>query len=314
MNTQTKLKALEIIDLSYSYKSDWSTKRCHAVKKISIDVFRGESFGFLGHNGAGKTTTIKCLLSLIRPTGGKLRIFDKDSSDTEARRSVGYLPEQPYFYDHLTVQEIMEMYAQLAGVARAELKSAVSSALDKVKVAARAKSPMRTLSKGLTQRVAMAQAIVNRPQLLILDEPFSGLDPIGRREFKDLLVELKRGGTTIFMSSHILSDVEFLCDRASIMAQGEIKSVFDLKELPTLTGGCYELVVLNAAGLSEKLKTLHAQIETKEHSLHCVFSEQASAERGLRLSLEAGAKVESYQFIQGNLEDLFVKLVKFEEA
>ena len=314
MSSASAPKAVEIQNLQYSYKSDWTAKRFHAVKGISVDVFEGESFGFLGHNGAGKTTTIKCLLGLIRPTSGQLKIFGRDSRDTLARAAVGYLPEQPYFYDHLTVTEIMHMYAQLAGVERGSIQAAVTTALDKVKVSARAKSPMRSLSKGLTQRVAMAQAIVARPRLLVLDEPFSGLDPIGRREFKDLLVDLKKDKTTIFMSSHILSDVEFLCDRASIMAHGEIKSVFEIQNLSNLIGGHYELIVTNPGDLVERLRPEAATVELTAHNVRCIFQDQAAAERALRIALERNAKVESYQFMRGNLEDLFIKLVQFEEA
>lgn len=314
MSSEEKPKALEIQNLHYAYRSDWTAQRFQAVKGISLDVYEGESFGFLGHNGAGKTTTIKCLLGLIRPTKGQLRIFGKDSRDTEARASVGYLPEQPYFYDHLTVREIMEMYACLAGVGRSHMSSAISTALEKVRVSARAKSPMRSLSKGLTQRVAMAQAIVARPRLLVLDEPFSGLDPIGRKEFKDLLVQLRQEKTTIFMSSHILSDVEFLCDRASIMGHGQIKGIFDLTNVAQLTGGHYELVLVGNPAIAEKMRQLGAAVEAAPRAVRCTFAEQVSAENALRSALEIGAKVESYQFMQGNLEDLFIQLVQFEEA
>ncbi|MBN8550039.1 MAG: ABC transporter ATP-binding protein [Deltaproteobacteria bacterium] len=314
MSNENRRKAVEILNLHYSYKSDWTAKRFHAVKGISLDVFEGESFGFLGHNGAGKTTTIKCLLGLIRPTAGQLKIFGTDSRETDSRAAVGYLPEQPYFYDHLTVREIMQMYAQLAGVPSSQRNAAISNALDKVKVSARAKSPMRALSKGLTQRVAMAQAIVALPRLLVLDEPFSGLDPIGRREFKDILVALKKEGTTIFMSSHILSDVEFLCDRASIMAHGEIKSVFELQNLSNLVGGHYELVVARAGDFIEKLRPLCTSLEESPRSIRCTFLEQSDAERALRMTLESSAKVESYEFVQGSLEELFLKLVQFEEG
>jgi ABC-2 type transport system ATP-binding protein len=309
-----KTKALEIKNLHYSYKSDWTSAKFQALKGLSLDVFEGESFGFLGHNGAGKTTTIKCLLGLILPRQGELKIFGKAVGDRNARTSVGYLPEQPYFYDHLTVQEIMEMYATLADCPPTEIKAAVARALERVKVSARNKSPMRALSKGLTQRVAMAQAIVADPKLLVLDEPFSGLDPIGRREFKDLLIELKKLGTTIFMSSHILSDVEFLCDRASIMAHGELKGVFDLANISQVTGEHYELTAHASAPVIEQLKSFAKEIEIGLRTVRCTFVDKKTAEQGLKLALEGGAQIESYQAVRGSLEDLFVKLVKFEEA
>lgn len=310
----TRAKALELSELQYSYKSEWLGPNFHALKGITVDVYEGESFGFLGHNGAGKTTSIKCILGLIRPSSGSIKIFGKDWRDTEARQSVGYLPEQPYFYDHLTVREIMEMYAHLTGVPSHLMNSHITEALDLVKVSQKAKSPMRALSKGLTQRVAMAQAIVGKPRLLVLDEPFSGLDPIGRKEFRDLLLHLKSSKTTIFMSSHILSDVEYLCERASIMAYGELKGVYTVKDIPRLSQGTYEIVVRECKGIETRLIELSDSFETREEALKLITTERVKAEKALSLVVSSAAKLESYQFVQGNLEELFVKLVKFDEA
>ncbi len=252
-------KVLEIKDLSYSYKSEWLGKPYNALKDINLDLHEGECFGFLGHNGAGKTTTIKCILSLTRIKSGSIKIFGKEHSLAASRENVGYLPEQPYFYDYLTVNETMELYATLAGVNNSDLKTAVREALDLVKISSRAKNRMRTLSKGLTQRVAMAQAIVAKPKLLILDEPFSGLDPIGRKEFRELISNLNRSGVAIFMSSHILSDVEDLCGRASIMASGELKGIYNLKD-GSLKGSLEDLfmrlVAFNEAGSESE----HSQV------------------------------------------------------
>ncbi|RMG43060.1 MAG: ABC transporter ATP-binding protein [Candidatus Dadabacteria bacterium] len=306
--------AIKIKDLHYKYKSDWLGKPFHALKGINLEVFEGESFGFLGHNGAGKTTTIKLLLGLTTITSGSIKIFGKDPKDPSARRSVGYLPEQPYFYDHLTVQEIMDMYATLAGIKKDFRQSAIKEALEMVKVSARAKSPMRSLSKGLTQRVAMAQAIVGSPKLLILDEPFSGLDPIGRREFADLMVELKKRGTTIFMSSHILSDVEFLCDRASIMAYGELKGVYQLRDIPQMSSGSYELIIREFDGDLRDIKSKAAECVIQEKLIRLTFTDRKTAEQVLTEALAMGIAIESFRFQQGTLEDLFVELVKFEEA
>lgn len=310
----TTTAALEIRDLRYEYKSDWTAKRFAAVKGISLEVFEGESFGFLGHNGAGKTTTIKCVLGLVRPSAGEIRMFGVDSRKDPARASIGYLPEQPYFYDHLTVQELMEMYATLAGVPRKNLKHAVAVALERVRVGARASSRMRSLSKGLTQRVAMAQAIVANPRLLVLDEPFSGLDPIGRKEFKDLLCDLKQAGTTIFMCSHILSDVEFLCDRASIMAHGELRGIFNLSEVSEMTGGRYELALERSAPKPPFEAVAATDVSEQGSEIRCTFAKREDAERNLKAAIEQGFRISGYQFVPGNLEDLFVELVKFEEA
>lgn len=235
--SQTKTpKILEIKNLSYVYRGDWLLSKVRALKDVSLDVLSGEAFGFLGQNGAGKTTAIKCILNLIRPSSGEIKIFGESSKNTAARRSIGYLPEQPYFYDHLSVEETVSFYARLSGVAPNDLAQAVAEVLDLVQIGSRRAHRMRSLSKGLTQRVALAQALVAKPNLLILDEPFSGLDPLGRRQFRELLLALKAQGCTLFMSSHILSDVEQICDRASVLVQGELKGVVSMKELAAGSG------------------------------------------------------------------------------
>lgn len=223
-------KVLEITALSYVYRGNWMVGRKKAVQNLNLEIFEGESFGFLGHNGAGKTTTIKCILNLIKPSTGSVKIFGKSATEVSAREKIGYVPEQPYFYDYLTVAEILQMYAQLSGLHSHDRDNAITQALAAVNMGDRVGASMRSLSKGLTQRIAIAQAIVAKPKLLILDEPFSGMDPIGRKEFRELFLNLKKQGTTIFICSHILSDVELLCDRVSIMSQGELKGVFDIRD------------------------------------------------------------------------------------
>ncbi len=304
--------AIEIENLSYRYRSDWLISTIIGLKSLTLTVFEGESFGFLGHNGAGKTTTIKCLLNLIKPVSGSVKIFGADSREVDARKSVGYLPEQPYFYDHLTVNEMMEMYAALAGVPRDLRASRIKEALDLVKVSARSKAPMRSLSKGLVQRAAMAQAIVHHPRLLVLDEPFSGLDPIGRREFSELLLHLKSKGTTIFMSSHILKDVEFLCERVSILRQGVLQGVFKLDELPVLLPGRYELVLDKSTAIEDLALQGKPDVNDQGKFLRLVFEDQAHAEEALARAIETGCRVESFQFVHGGLEELFVRLVNQE--
>lgn len=314
----TQNTVLSVENLSFAYRNNWTLQSKPAIKNITLNVTAGESFGFLGHNGGGKTTTIKCILGLLKPDSGKITLFEKLNSDLSARKLVGYLPEQPYFYDYLTVTEIMEMYASLAGVSKSELAARVKDALDAVKVSTKAKSPMRTLSKGLTQRVGLAQAIVAKPKLLILDEPFSGLDPIGRKEFRDLFIELRKSGTAIFMCSHVLSDVEFLCDRVSIMAHGEIKGIFDIRDKSSLGTGHYELALRGFEKYEPELKALASENlrndDARSSRLSLSFQDRAAAEKTLGKALALGIEVESYEFVRGSLEDLFVKLVKFEEA
>ncbi|MDZ4785638.1 MAG: ABC transporter ATP-binding protein [bacterium] len=309
---------LEINDLSYSYRGNWSFKRNDAVQSLSLSVKKAESFGFLGHNGAGKTTTIKCILGLIKPSHGEIKIFGKPNYDLSTRKFVGYLPEQPYFYDYLTVNEIMQMYATLSGIPSSEITASIKNALEMVKVSARSKSPMRSLSKGLTQRVGLAQAIVGKPKLLILDEPFSGLDPIGRKEFRDIFVNLRITGTAIFICTHVLSDVEFLCDRVSIMANGKLKGIFDIRDKSSLGTGYYELVVRDFESVQNNINIGSIKIFQEQDArgkyLKLHYLDRKVAEDALVTAIKSGSKVESFEFVHGNLEDLFINLVKFEEA
>ncbi|MCL4152148.1 UNVERIFIED_CONTAM: hypothetical protein GTU68_060448, partial [Idotea baltica] len=167
------------------------------LKNITLSVENGESFGFLGANGAGKTTSIKCILNLLKPQSGSIKIFGEDSRNSKARNLVGYVPEAPYFYDHIKVNELLKLYGTLAGIKSKDIKAKINIALERTKIAYKKNAKMTSLSKGQTQRVAIAQAIIAEPKLLILDEPFSGLDPVGRKEISDLLFSLKNDGTTI---------------------------------------------------------------------------------------------------------------------
>jgi ABC-2 type transport system ATP-binding protein len=286
--------ALDIRGLSYAYANQWTWSRVVTLKPFDLQIEAGECFGFLGHNGAGKTTTNKCILRLITPRSGSVHILGVDHREAQARSQVGYVPEQPYFYDNLSVQELLELYATLVGVPWRERGAAVRTALAAVHLCDREKSPMRSLSKGLTQRVAMAQAIVGSPKLLLLDEPFSGLDPLGRKEFRELLEGLKAQGVTIFLTSHILSDVEHLCDRVSIMAAGELKGVYSIRDMPSLVGGAYELVIRTASGALESSR----------------YVSREEADQALQAALTQGAAIEKFQFHHGNLEDLFVQVVQ----
>ncbi len=302
--------AISIHNLSYFYKSNWSWRKKAALKPFSLDVLAGESFGFLGHNGAGKTTTIKCILDLIRPAHGTISLFGISNRDPHSRTHVGYIPEQPYFYDNLTVVEILTMYARLCNLSGKRLSARVHECLELVGLKEKSNQVMRALSKGLTQRVALAQAIIASPKLLILDEPFSGLDPVGRKEFRDIFQTLKSGGTTLFISSHILSDVEYLCDRVSIMVGGSLQGVYVVKEIPQLTDARVELIIRGYKNHTDTF-TNHAQKFTEQGDRLLVeYSSRAHAEEMLKFALSNELAVDSYTFSQGSLEDLFIKLVK----
>jgi ABC-2 type transport system ATP-binding protein len=190
---------------------------------VSFSVRRGEIFGFVGPNGAGKTTTLKILMGLIRASGGRARVLGHDVHETEYRRHVGFLPEAPYFYDYLTGSEFLRFYARVCGVPRGQRRARVDQLLEWVGLAHAGGARLRTYSKGMLQRVGIAQALVHDPQVVFLDEPMSGLDPIGRKEIRDLIRRLQGEGKTVFMNTHILSDVEMLCDRVAIIVKGRIR-------------------------------------------------------------------------------------------
>lgn len=304
-------EAVQIRGLSYRYRSQWLGKPVAALHPFDLSIPEGTAFGFLGHNGAGKTTTIKCILNLIRPTAGTISIFGHDSRSLSARAHVGYLPEQPYFYDHLTVREILAMYGRLANVHSDELACRVQEGIETLKLQSKADAPMRALSKGLTQRVALAQALIARPKLLILDEPFSGLDPVGRAEFREHFLRCKREGATLFISSHVLSDVEFLCDQVSIMAAGKLRGVYRIADVPRLTGASYQLQL---SGSPEQLHKVSSEHLAEHGLLRLRFSDQQQAQAALRRALDAGVTVESFALEQGKLEDLFLSVIQSASA
>ena len=199
------------------------------LKDISLDIHEGEVFGFLGPNGAGKTTTIKIITGLIRPDSGKVDIFGEAVNSLAAKQRIGFLPESPYFYEHLTGHEFLKLHALLHNLK--DYKERVRSLLDRVGLTEAMGLQLRQYSRGMLQRIGIAQALVGSPDLLILDEPLTGLDPIGRKEIKDLILEEKAKGTTIFFSSHILPDAEAVCDRIGIIIEGKIMQVGDLATL-----------------------------------------------------------------------------------
>lgn len=210
-------------DLTYRYDRHLFKQTAYGVKNLNLEINSGEAFGFLGANGAGKTTSIKCLMGLQRPTKGGAFINGVNSKIPSSRKKVGFLPEYPYFYQHLTVKELLLFYGSLVGTNK------IDPIMERLGIVDRKDQKLKNLSKGLIQRVALAQALLGEPELLVLDEPFSGLDPIGRKQFRDIFFELNKKGVTLFMSSHILTDVESLCSRASILVKGELKTVVDLR-------------------------------------------------------------------------------------
>lgn len=297
------MNALDIENISYSYRTDWLLQKKEVLHNVTLSVSEGETFGFIGHNGAGKTTTIKCILNLIKPALGTIKIFGTDSKDKSSRKNVGFLPEQPYFYDNLTVKELLQSLAALSGVKNKA--NATTEALELVKLPIDyLKSPLRSLSKGLLQRVAMAGAIIHQPKLLILDEPFSGLDPIGRNDFATLLHGFKEKGTTIFLSSHILNDIENLTDRVAILKKGSLLGIYSSAEIKD--NGEYELCIAKENAPSELAQNGSIVGDVIKYT----YQDERLAKSALAQALALGAEIKSYQKHSGTLEELFIKLNK----
>ena len=306
---------LQLDHFSKCFRSNWTFRAIPAVTDVSLEVYRGESFGFLGHNGAGKTTTMKCVTGLLRNTSGRILLDGRELTTSSQRSLLGYLPELPYFYDHLSVQETLEFFACLYGLRGHDKATRVTHTLELVKLADRKKNRVHTLSKGLQQRLGLAQAIIHRPELLLLDEPFSGLDPIGRKDVREILLDLKQSGTTIFMSSHILSDVEELCDRVAIMARGTLRSVFSLREAPQLFGQMFELAYTDvrddsssAAMISSLAQSLGEKPTAHGPVSVAYFDDYAKAERALHELTLHGARVLEFRSVGLSLEDIFISI------
>ena len=222
---------IEVRQLSKTFKVGWRRREVQAVQALSFQVRRGEIFALVGPNGAGKTTTLKMLTGLISPTSGDASIFGRPVEDVHSRRRIGYLPEGPYFYEHLTAQELLSYYGALHGLTRAQVKARVGALIERVGLGHAAGRPIRKFSKGMRQRVGLAQALIHDPELVILDEPQSGLDPVGRKEVRDLIFDLKRQGKTVILSSHILPDVEAVSDRVAVLHQGRLRELGTMMEL-----------------------------------------------------------------------------------
>jgi ABC-2 type transport system ATP-binding protein len=304
--------AVEINNLTKDYEVGFLRKRkVRALDGLSLSVERGEIFGFLGANGAGKTTTLKLLMRLMYPTAGGARILGRDVGDISMHARIGYLPEHPYFYDYLTARELLEYCAELFGYARQERRRRASELLARVRLEEKSwDKQLRKFSKGMLQRVGLAQALVNDPSVVFLDEPMSGLDPIGRREVRDLIASLRAGGTTVFLCSHILADIEVLCDRAAILRRGQLAHIGRLDELRASGGGrALEIVVSGAdpARLSAALEAVEgARVEATPGGARIEVPSEERVDEALRAARTAGASLVSIQPVGNALEELMV--------
>lgn len=301
---------IEISELTKDYQVGFVRKRTiRALDALSLEVYRGEIFGFLGPNGAGKTTTLKLLMRLIYPTAGTAKVLGRPIDDVAMRARIGYLPENPYFYDYLSGRELLRYTGALFGLSKQAAQTRADELLSHVGLEAeRADRQLRKYSKGMLQRIGIAQALVNDPEVIFFDEPMSGLDPIGRREVRDLILELRRQRKTIFFSSHILSDVEALCDRAAILNRGRLLRVGTVEELTSTGDSAMEVI---ATGISrESIKGLLGEVQSVEASetpggLHLLVKNANEIEQAIALVLRAGGHLISVNPRRASLEDLF---------
>jgi ABC-2 type transport system ATP-binding protein len=304
--------AVRIEDLTKDYAVGfWRRRNYRALDRLSLSIEAGEVFGFLGPNGAGKTTTLKLLMQLIFPTSGHAEILGRPVGDVAARRRIGFLPENPSFYDYLTAEELLTYFAQLLDVPAADRRRRVSSLLDRVGVGRERRFQLRKFSKGMIQRVGIAQALLNEPEVIFLDEPMSGLDPLGRRDVRALILELRDQGRTVFFSSHILADAEALCSRVAIVAGGRLAATGRLGELAEFKVRGWELVVagLGAEALERfrPLTTRAVEIGAGRYMLELPLTQ--TPERIIPEIASTGATVVSMNPLRETLEDFFVERV-----
>ena len=303
---------VQIEQLSKVFRVGFWGKRVTAVDQLALDVRRGEVFGFLGPNGAGKTTTIKMLMGLIYPTSGSASIFGHPAGDPAAKAKLGFLPESPYFYDYLTSREFLSFYGHLFGLWGAVLNRRVDELLELVGMAHARDLQLRNFSKGMLQRVGIAQALINDPELVVLDEPMSGLDPIGRKEVRDLILRLKESGKTVMFSSHILHDAELLCDRVAMIMKGRLVACGQVSELIQQgTTQEVEMVVdrLSPEGL-EHLRVLATKMVLNGERVMVVLSSQRQVDASLEVIRAGRAKLVSLTPHKASLEDMFIREAK----
>ena len=310
---QLRMDAIRIEALTKHYKVGfWRPRQYLALDRVSFAVAQGEIFGFLGPNGAGKTTTLKLLMQLTHPTSGTAEILGRPVGDVDVKRRIGYLQENPYFYDYLTAEELLAYFGGLFGYDSATSRKRASQLLDEVGIGAERRLQLRKFSKGMLQRVGIAQALINQPEVVFLDEPMSGLDPLGRREIRELMLTLRDRGCTVFFSSHVLSDAEALCSRVAILVGGRLAAQGSLSDLLAQRVRGWEMVVAGAA--ADYLDSLRSRGAVERvHPLggdrYSLTVPATSPETVLSTLLAQGVHIVSVNPVRDTLEDLFVQKV-----
>ena len=300
---------IEVQNLTKDYEVGFARKRkVRALDGLSLTVEAGHIFGFLGANGAGKTTTLKLLMRLIFPTAGTARILDRDISDVSMRARIGYLPENPYFYDYLTAREFIDYCGQLFSFDKSIRARRTDEVLTRVNLDKKSwDRQLRKFSKGMLQRVGMAQALVNDPEIVFLDEPMSGLDPVGRREFRDLIASLNGEGKTVFMCSHILSDIEVLCDSIAILKGGKLAHAGTLDELRAAEANAIEIIASGADAdrLKSQLK-IQAEVTTTPSGLRIAVGDEKDVDAVIAALRSVNGKLVAVNPVKQSLEELFL--------
>ena len=304
--------AIETENLSKEYPYGFlNLKKRMSLENLNLRVESGEVFGFLGPNGAGKSTTIKLLMRLIFPTSGRARILGKSIEDVSTHQVVGYLPEQPYFYDYLTAAELLDYFARFHRLTANDRRERIERMLKKVGLETAKRIQLRKYSKGMLQRVGMAQAILHEPEVVVLDEPMSGLDPLGRREVRDIILELKREGRTVLFSTHILSDAEMLCDRVGVIVGGKLRGVGTPGEMVGMRTQKME-ILFEVEGAAKKFALMDRATRTGER--YRVEVSEGELYGALNELNSVGARILSVAQIKPTLEDFFMHLVEADRA
>ena len=310
MQAQVRAEALSKI-----YRVGFFARRVRAVEDLSFEVRAGEIFGLLGPNGAGKTTTLKMLLGFVKPTSGHAFIAGRRAGTVASRRQLGYLPENPALYEFLRGDEYLIFAGRLCGLSRAEARKRTAELLERVGLAGRADRPIRKFSKGMVQRLALAQALVGDPRIAILDEPMSGLDPIGRKDVRDLILQLRDEGRTVLFSTHILSDVEAICDRVGILVEGRLTDCGALADLVAPGARAVELVVENAPpDLVARLRQDGTRVLQRDRATVLTFRDEGRARAALSAAVSSGATIVSLTPHRRSLEELFVSRARGKAA
>jgi ABC-2 type transport system ATP-binding protein len=310
MQAQVRAEAL-----SKTYRVGFFARRVRAVEDLSFEVRAGEIFGLLGPNGAGKTTTLKMLLGFVKPTSGHAFIAGRRAGTVASRQQLGYLPENPALYDFLRGDEYLIFAGRLCGLSRADARKRTAELLERVGLAGRADRPIRKFSKGMVQRLALAQALVGDPRIAILDEPMSGLDPIGRKDVRDLILQLRDEGRTVLFSTHILSDVEAICDRVGILVEGRLTDCGALADLVAPGARAVELVVENAPpDLVARLQQDGTRVLQRDRATVLTFRDEGRARAALSAAVSSGATIVSLTPHRRSLEELFVSRARGKAA